>query len=93
MRDYLGNQGAINREIEETVINSPEMFLLCNNGITIVCTGFEQIRDKLVRIESPQIVNGCQTSNAIFGLRDYPNIGKLSLLVRVICHRESCCLK
>ncbi len=85
VRDYLGNQGAINREIEETVINSPEMFLLCNNGITIVCTGFEQIRDKLVKIENPQIVNGCQTSNAIFGVRDHPNIAKLSLLVRVIC--------
>lgn len=85
VRDYLGNQGAINREIEETAVNSPEMFLLCNNGITIVCTGFEQIRDKLVRIENPQIVNGCQTSNAIFGVREHPNIAKLSLLVRVIC--------
>jgi cold shock CspA family protein len=85
VRDYLGNQGAVNREIEETVINSPEMFLLCNNGITIVCTGFEQIRDKLIRIENPQIVNGCQTSNAIFDLRDHPNAAKLSLLVRVIC--------
>lgn len=85
VRDYLGNQGAINREIAETVINTPEMFLLCNNGITIVSTGFEQIRDKLVRIENPQIVNGCQTSNAIFGLRNHPNIVKLSLLVRVIC--------
>src|SRR5208282_3548933 len=85
VRDYLGNQGAINREIEETVIKQPEMFLLCNNGITIVCTGFEQIRDKLVKIENPQIVNGCQTSNAIFGLRDHQNVAKLSLLVRVIC--------
>jgi cold shock CspA family protein len=85
VRDYLGNQGAINREIEDTVINSPEMFLLCNNGITIVCTGFDQIRDKLVRIENPQIVNGCQTSNAIFDLRHHSNFAKLSLLVRVIC--------
>ena len=85
VRDYLGNQGAINREIEETAVHSPEMFLLCNNGITIVCSGFEQIRDKLVKIENPQIVNGCQTSSAIFGLREHRNIGKLSLLVRVIC--------
>lgn len=85
VRDYLGNQGAINREIEETIINTPEMFLLCNNGITVVCSGFEQIRDKLVRIENPQIVNGCQTSNAIWGLKEHSNIPKLSLLVRVIC--------
>jgi cold shock CspA family protein len=84
VRDYLGSQGAINSEMERTIINNPEMFLLCNNGITIVCTGFEQIRDKLVKIENPQIVNGCQTSSTIFGLRQHANISKLQLLVRVI---------
>jgi cold shock CspA family protein len=84
VRDYLGKQGAINSEMEKTIVNNPEMFLLCNNGITIVCTGFEQIRDKLVKIENPQIVNGCQTSSTIFDLREHPNITKLQLLVRVI---------
>lgn len=84
VRDYLGNQGAINSEMENTITSNPEMFLLCNNGITIVCSGFEQIRDKLVKIENPQVVNGCQTSSTIFGLRDHPNIGKIQLLVRVI---------
>lgn len=84
VRDYLGNQGAINSEMEKTIVTNPEMFLLCNNGITIVCSGFEQIRDKLVKIENPQIVNGCQTSSTIFSLRDDPNIGKIQLLVRVI---------
>jgi hypothetical protein len=85
VRDYLGNQGAINQEIQETVRSNPEMFLLCNNGITIVCTGFDQIRDKLVRIDNPQVVNGCQTSNTIFELRGDPNIGRVQLLVRIIC--------
>lgn len=88
VRDYLGNSGAINKEIEETIMAVPEMFLLCNNGVTIVCTGFEQIRDKLVRIENPQIVNGCQTSNTIFNIRDHPNVAKLQLLVRVICTED-----
>ncbi|MDR3571904.1 MAG: AIPR family protein, partial [Candidatus Pacebacteria bacterium] len=77
--------GTINKEIEDTIIDSPEMFLLCNNGITIVCAGFDQIRDKLVRIENPQVVNGCQTSNTLFGLRQHPNISNVQLLVRVIC--------
>lgn len=85
VRDYLGNGGSINKEIEETIVNTPDMFLLCNNGITIVCAGFEQIRDKLVKIENPQIVNGCQTSNTVFSLRAHPNINRLQLLVRVIC--------
>jgi hypothetical protein len=85
VRDFLGNSGAINKEIEGTIMSTPEMFLLCNNGVTIVCAGFDQIRDKLVRIENPQIVNGCQTSNAIFGLRGHPNVSKVQLLIRVIC--------
>jgi AIPR protein. len=56
VRDYLGDNKTVNSEIENTITESPEMFLLCNNGITIVCTDFEQIRDKLVKIENPQIV-------------------------------------
>lgn len=85
VRDYLGNKGFVNSEIEKTVIENPEMFLLCNNGITIVCSDFDQVRDKLVKVENPQIVNGCQTSNSIFNLRNNPNILKTQLLIRLIC--------
>ena len=84
VRDYLGSRSAVNNEMESTIQEAPEMFLLCNNGITIVCTDFEQVRDKLIKIENPQIVNGCQTSNSIFNLRDDPNINKVQILVRVI---------
>jgi cold shock CspA family protein len=84
VRDYLGNNKNVNSEIEKTITESPEMFLLCNNGITIVCTDFEQVRDKLVKIENPQIVNGCQTSNSLFNQRDSLNTQKVKLLVRLI---------
>lgn len=84
VRDYLGSKGAINTEIEETIMQNPEMFLLCNNGITIVCSDFDQIRDKLVKIENPQIVNGCQTCNSIFNFKETSNIDKLQVLVRLI---------
>ena len=84
VRDYLGNRGAVNSEIEKTIVETPEMFLLCNNGVTIVCSNFEQVRDKLVKIENPQIVNGCQTSNSLFNLREHPNIDKIQLVVRLI---------
>lgn len=60
VRDYLGNTGSVNSEIEHTIATEPEMFLMCNNGITIVCSDFIQIRDKIVSIDNPQIVNGCQ---------------------------------
>jgi hypothetical protein len=84
VRDYLGRKGSVNSEIEETIRKFPELFLLCNNGITIVCSDFDQIKDKLVKIENPQIVNGCQTSYTIFNLRESKNIGKVQLLVRII---------
>lgn len=84
VRDYLGNRGSINHEIEKTIIENPELFLLRNNGVTIVCSDFKQVRDKLVTLENPQIVNGCQTSNSIYRLREHPNIERVQLLVRVI---------
>lgn len=84
VRDYLGNKGAVNHEIEHTILEEPEMFLLCNNGITIVCSDFEQVRGKLVKIENPQVVNGCQTSNSIFNYKDTPNVNKVQILVKLI---------
>jgi len=83
VRDYLGHN-PVNTEIERQIIEDPEIFLLCNNGITIVCNDFDQVRDKLVKIENPQIVNGCQTCNAIFNQKDHPNVKKVQLLIRVI---------
>lgn len=83
VRDYLGKSG-VNNEIEKTIRETPEMFLLCNNGVTIVCADFDQVRDKLVKIENPQVVNGCQTSNSLFNLKDHPNIDKVQMLVRII---------
>ncbi len=84
VRDYLGDNKTVNSEIETTINENPEMFLLCNNGITIVCSEFEQVRDKLVKIENPQIVNGCQTSNSLFNQRENPSIEKVKLLIRLI---------
>lgn len=83
VRDYL-EKSTVNREIEKTITDNPEIFLLCNNGITIVCSDFEQVKDKLVKIENPQIVNGCQTSNSIFKYRKHPNIDKVQILIRLI---------
>lgn len=86
VRDYLGSrEGSVNSEIEKSITQSPEMFLLCNNGVTIVCTDFNPIKDKLVQIDNPQIVNGCQTSTSIFKQRGSGSIENVKLLVRLIC--------
>ncbi len=88
VRDYLGNKGGVNSEIEKTIVNEPEMFLMCNNGITIVCSDFLQIRDKLVSINNPQIVNGCQTCNSIFAQKENISLEKVQLLIKLICTED-----
>ena len=88
VRDYLGNEGAVNSEIERTIQDEPEMFLMCNNGITIVCSDFLQIKDKLVSIDNPQIVNGCQTCNSIFSQKNSDSISRVQVLVKLICTEE-----
>lgn len=89
VRDYLGNKGGVNSEIEQTITNEPEMFLMCNNGITIVCSDFIQIKDKLVSIDNPQIVNGCQTSSTIFQQRENESLDKVQVLVKLICTEDN----
>lgn len=88
VRDYLGDQGNVNCEIKNTIANEPEMFLMCNNGITIVCSDFLQIKDKLVSIDNPQIVNGCQTSSTLFVQKDNPSLSKVQVLVKLICTED-----
>lgn len=85
VRDYLGNTGSVNSEIEHTIATEPEMFLMCNNGITIVCSDFIQIRDKIVSIDNPQIVNGCQTCSTIFLQRANNSLQNVQVLVKLIC--------
>jgi len=87
VRDYLGTkkESSVNSEIEKSIIDNPEMFLLCNNGITIVCSDYNNIKDKLIQIDNPQIVNGCQTSNSIFNQRHNPNIDNVKVSVKLIC--------
>ncbi|ARK03643.1 hypothetical protein B8281_01735 [Cellulosimicrobium sp. TH-20] len=66
VRDYEG-ETAVNRSIQGT-LESEDVgvdFWWLNNGVTIVATRV-QPANKLLELESPQIVNGLQTSNEIY---------------------------
>lgn len=83
VRDFQGSN-PVNAEIHSTIKNSPEKFIILNNGITIVCDEFKQNNTK-ISIFNPQIVNGCQTSHILFeadklGL----NIANVPISVRFI---------
>ena len=67
VRDYQGDN-TVNSEIYDTINSDPQKFVLLNNGIAVVCDEFVPNNRKL-RIENPQIVNGCQTCHVIYNAR------------------------
>lgn len=83
VRDFQG-ENAINSEIINTIKNNPERFVLFNNGITIVCSSFN-MGNRLLEIENPQIVNGCQSSYLIFNAsKQNINITNITLVIKII---------
>ncbi|PSR20357.1 MAG: hypothetical protein C7B45_15350 [Sulfobacillus acidophilus] len=88
VRDYQGKTN-VNTEIRETLEeDSPDEFWWLNNGVTIVASEASAPGGKELVITNPEIVNGLQTSNEIYGYYvNHPD--KLAnehrnLLVRVI---------
>lgn len=67
IRDYY-RKNDINNKIFETCINPDESkyFWSYNNGLTITCRQVEKMPNKQYRLHGIQIVNGCQTSNALY---------------------------
>lgn len=66
VRDYQGEIG-VNKEIRDT-LNNPgvENFWWLNNGITILTSGIEPKGNIGYLLDSPEIVNGLQTSTEIY---------------------------
>lgn len=66
VRRFLGSRGRINKGIEKTLRETPELFGLYNNGITIVVTDFATQDDGTINLTDPYVVNGCQTTRTIW---------------------------
>lgn len=66
VRDYEGDV-SVNRSIQATLEQSDADvdFWWLNNGVTVVATRV-QPANKLLQLDSPQVVNGLQTSNEIY---------------------------
>jgi len=52
--------------MSSTLSENPQYFHKYNNGIVIVSESFEVLEDDVVKLTKPQIVNGGQTTNAIY---------------------------
>lgn len=87
VRDYEGDGTVVNTGIANTVqnFNDDEDFWWYNNGITILCEEAEHSSRKL-RITSPKIVNGLQTSHVLFEQRGVVknNLSDKSLIIKVV---------
>ena len=86
IRDYQGNVN-VNRAISHTLENNGgENFWWLNNGVTIIGAKMTSSGKEII-IDSPQIVNGLQTSNEIYRYFSTSKKGDFdrSILVRVIC--------
>jgi len=66
VRRFLGNRGRVNKAMEKTLQQTPELFGLFNNGITIVVADFQKDSNGTTELLEPYVVNGCQTTRTIW---------------------------
>ncbi|KWB90511.1 AIPR family protein [Burkholderia ubonensis] len=71
VRDFLGNNNAVNEEIAKTINNGDERdrFAILNNGVTVVAKSVTPSGDNF-KLSQFQVVNGCQTSHVLFNNRE-----------------------
>ncbi|WP_182407299.1 AIPR family protein [Psychrobacter sp. GP33] len=74
VRTFLQFRGNVNKGLRNTIKQSPEMFFAYNNGLTATASNVVISNDKIVEIENLQIVNGAQTTSAIYAA--YKNANK-----------------
>ena len=73
VRSFLMNRGKINRGIQATIVNNPNMFFAYNNGIAATASNIEYEETSgitmITKIDNLQIVNGGQTTASIFNVK------------------------
>jgi hypothetical protein len=90
VRVYLSRTNKINRKIIETALSEDNpLFWYLNNGITITCDSFSYPKGKrapIVELTNIQVVNGGQTSNALFEASQIApeKLDDVLILVRII---------
>lgn len=84
IRDYY-KRSDINSKIIETCSsnNESKFFWSYNNGLTMTCSKVEEIPNNKYRLHNFQIVNGCQTSNALYvALKNKDYVAEINLKIK-----------
>lgn len=66
VRTFLQFRGKVNKGLRNTIEYYPEMFFAYNNGLTVTATNVDIEDGKIKKIKNLQIVNGGQTTSAIY---------------------------
>ncbi|MGG1482783.1 AIPR family protein [Peribacillus castrilensis] len=69
VRTFLQFRGGVNKGIRNTIEFKPDMFFAYNNGITATATHVETKNGYITKITDFQIVNGGQTTSAIYAAK------------------------
>ena len=94
IRLYLGDRGNVNKDIIATITSSESLwFPYMNNGISIICDSLAIGNTNAAKhvqtftLENMQIINGCQTVNAIYsakyGENTRDNFRPANVMVRI----------
>jgi hypothetical protein len=75
VRTFLQFRGNVNKGLRNTIEFKPEMFFAYNNGITATATAIDFHKNgNIAKIENFQIVNGGQTTSAIYAAKKTGNL-------------------
>jgi len=91
VRTFLQFRGNVNKGLRNTIEYRPEMFFAYNNGITVTASGLEFNTDgNISKINNFQIVNGGQTTSAIYAAKKINklDISKVSVQMKLSVVKE-----
>lgn len=84
VRTFLQFRGNVNKGLKNTIEYKPEMFFAYNNGITATAESVEiGIDGNLKKIRNFQIVNGGQTTSAIYAAKMTSNLDVSTVAVQM----------
>ena len=91
VRTFLQFKGNVNKGIKNTIEYHPEMFFAYNNGITATASSVEtDHQGNIIKIQNLQIVNGGQTTSAIYASKKNfkKNVSDISVQMKLTVVKE-----
>lgn len=87
IRTFLQARAKVNKGLQSTILNEPEMFFAYNNGITATAQSIQTEADgagmHIVRMTDLQIVNGGQTTASLYHTRKKHKVSLSDIFVQM----------